>query len=517
MTQNDVAHMLDGDSSRLLEQWDRKIHSDRLGLKYSGCYYKFESVDGVLAEGSDDPSGSFADIEADTPCILTSCSKVFAGAAVMRTMHLKPDDWYPEKPMHEFPGWEAWRDFPVYDNVNTSDGKPGWSGKTTPQITVHHLLTHTSGWPFGLQGSRERVLNMPLYFEPGTNFGYSIGHRILGWMLLDYWKAQSEGSDFSTLNDVFRFLVYEPLGMSSATYCIRDTFEQPHSIMGRFFSMKFFDNPDDDGDDDPADLSIASTGTDMMKLTMMALRRGKLEDGTVYIDKWDEWAATNKLPDGKLSTALGHWRLEGRDDINFLWRTLVTRTVNAGPFGWSYFGATYHDVPPDHEEDAGPAVAVGWKGFSSCGCRADYEQMVGFVVMQECVPDPGNRNFAECIHQGKVGDFRLGEVGRKLAEINKCIIDSERKAYPKKRGFFHEIMTDVLEPQCCMSLLQSVVSCVYRCALPFGVQILRLHKHEHIGVNKVLGQPVKVQDSDMETLLGRPSKDAPINQISDIL
>jgi len=339
---------------------------------------------------------------------------------------------------------------------------------------------------------------MPLYFEPGTNFGYSIGHRILGWMLLDYWQAQPEGRNFSNLNDVFRFLVYEPLDTSAGTYFIRDKFEQPHSIMGRFFSMKFFDKPDDDGDDDPADLAIASTGADMMKLTMMALRRGKLEDGTVYINQWDEWAATNKLPGGKLSSALAHWHLEGHDDINFLWRTLVTRTVNTGPFGWSYFGATYHDVPADCEEDAGRAVAVGWKGFSSCGCRADYEQMVGFVVMQECVPDPGNRNFAECIHQGKVGDFTLGEVGRKLAETDQGVIDSEREGYPKKKGCCHEVMTEVPDPNCCIIILQSIVSCAYRCALPFGVKILKMHKHEHIGVNKFLGQPVRVIGSDIE-------------------
>ena len=54
----------------------------------------------------------------------------------------------------------------------------------------------------------------------------------------------------------------------------------------------------------------------------------------------------------------------------------MTRTINAGHFGWSYFGATYHDVPADHLGDAGPVIAVGWKGFSSCGLRADYVQKV---------------------------------------------------------------------------------------------------------------------------------------------
>uniref|UniRef100_A0A6T1FAS2 Beta-lactamase-related domain-containing protein n=1 Tax=Alexandrium monilatum TaxID=311494 RepID=A0A6T1FAS2_9DINO len=469
----------------LLDQWDKKIHSDRLALKYSGCYYKFESSAGALSEGCDDLVGSAADIEANTPCILTSCSKVFTGAAVMRTMHLKPNDWYPEKPMHEFPGWEAWRDFPVYDNVDTSDGKPSWSGTTTPLLTIHHLLTHTSGWPFGLRGKRERILNMPLYFEPGTNFGYSIGHRILGWMLLDYWREQPEGQAFENLNDVFNFLVYEPLGLTG-TFFIEDEFETPHSVMGEFFSMKYFDNPDDDGDDNPADLALASTGADMMKLAMMALRRGVLEDGSVYIARWNEWAGTNQLPGNKLSTALAHWRMEGHDDINFLWRTLVTRTVNAGPFGWSYFGATYHDVPADHDGDAGPPIAVGWKGFSSCGLRADYEQDVAFVVMQECVPDPGNRNFSECIHQGKVGDFRLGDVGRKLAQVDEEELALKREAYPKRCGGCHDMMTEVDRAGCFIGILQGILRVGYRCALPLGVRILKYHKSEQLGEPKYL-------------------------------
>jgi len=218
----------------------------------------------------------------------------------------------------------------------------------------------------------------------------------------------------------------------------------------------------------------------------------------VYIGKWDEWAATNKLPGGKLSGALAHWRLEGHDDINFLWRTLLTRTVNAGAYGWSYLGGTYHNVPADWQGDAGSAVAVGWKGFSSSGFRADYEQMVGFVAMQECVPDPGNRNFTECIHHGKVGEFPLGEVARTLAQTDSDVLDLQREGYPKKMRCCHDVMTEVFEPDCCISIMQSLISCAYRCALPFSVKILKLHKHEHLGANRVLGQPVRVTENASE-------------------
>lgn len=451
-----------------LEAWSKKAFGKNVKLVWSGCYYEFQTPERVLSAGCD------GDFTKDTPCALTSCTKVFAGLAVMRTMHLKPQDWYPEKYMHEFPGWEDWRDFKVLDNVDT-DGKPGWSGRRS-SVTVHQLLTHTCGWPFGLHGERSLIKRIPLYFQPGTYFGYSIGHRILGWMLLDYWKAQPEGAQFEKLNDVFEFLIYRPLNLSEGTGFIQERFGAPHSIMGEFFDMSFFDSPDVDNDDDPADLAMASTGADMMKVSMLALRRGQLPDGSWYIPKakWDDWAAKNKLPDGKLSSALAGWRMED-NNLSFAYRTIVTRTVNAGPFGWSYFGATYHDYEGDG--DAGPAIAVGWKGFSSCGLRADYAQNVAFVAMQEIVPDPGCRNFGECIHQGKVGEYTLRFVGDRLAETDPQMLE-DMKEGPVRCCCCHEIMLHKEETSLCTSCVQGTVRCVFRVALPCGVKVLQYHSTE---------------------------------------
>merc|ERR1712032_201342 len=384
--------------------------------------------------------------------------------------------------MHEFAGWEDWRDFRVLDNEDT-DGKPGWSGRRA-NVTVHQLLTHTCGWPFGLRGERDLIKKVPLYFMPGTAFGYSIGHRLLGWMLHDYWKAQPEGKSFANLNDVFEFLVYRPLNLSDKTGFIKGKFENPHSIMGEFFDMKYFDKSDTDRDDDPADLAIVSTGADMMKVAMVALRRGQLPDGSWYLPqaKWDRWAAMNQLPEGKLSEALAGWRME--DSVwthrQFIYREAITRTVNSGPFGWSYFGATYHDY--QGEGNAGPAIAVGWKGFSSCGLRADYSQNIAFVAMQEVVPDPGGRNFAECIHQGKVGEYSLRFIGERLSETDPGIWEALKEG-PVRCCCCHDLLQhkDGACPNCftpCTGCLQCVIRCFFSCSLPVGVRVLNFHMRE---------------------------------------
>jgi CubicO group peptidase (beta-lactamase class C family) len=460
------------------EEWDKKMNSKQIKFPWSGCYYQFQTTEKVLDIGTDGD-----DISGTTPCALTSCTKPFAGTAVMRTMHLKPKDWYPDKAMHLFEGWEEWKNFPVLDNEDVSE-----KNRKAEKITIHQLLTHTNGWPFGLRGSRRMIKNTPLYFKPGDGFGYSIGHRLLGWMLLDYWKKQSEFQQFfkdkrasmwtePCLNDVFNFLVFDPLGMSEGTMFIKGKFEEPHSVMGEYFDMKFFDKEGIQDDDDPADLAMQATGEDMMKLCMMAMRRGRLPDGSWYIRKWDEWAGVNKLPDGKLSKACATWKMAGMD-VAFLWRTAITRTTNAGPFGWNYFGATYHDYPDEGMDNAGPVIAVGWKGFSSCGLRADYKQKVAFVVMQEIVPDPGSRNFGECIHKGIVGSHNLITVGEGLDEEN--VKGIPKPQYEGTPSCLHDLMSNKPTSGCLVQCIRGIVKCALGCALPAGVRVLDFHRRERV-------------------------------------
>jgi len=166
--------------------------------------------------------------------------------------------------------------------------------------------------------------------------------------------------------------------------------------------------------------------------------------------------------------------------LDFLWRTVVTRTTNSGHFGWSYFGATYHDY--EGEGNAGPAIAVGWKGFSSCGLRADYQQRLAFVGMQECLTDPAGRNFGECIHQGKVGDYSLETIGRRLAQMDPEELERYQNDVPEPCSCnpCHDHNVLVPDPTCVKNCLQNILRCVYRCALPIGVKVMKFHHREEV-------------------------------------
>ena len=439
---------------RILERWDKKIHGDRLKTKHSGCYYMFESLDGSISvEGGDDMTGSSSDIEADTPCALLSLSKAIAGTAVMRTMHLRPHDWYPEKAMHRFKGWEAWRDFDVHDDAGSG------RGRRSEVITIHQLLTHTSGFPFGLQGSRSQIRDTALYYMPGTGCGYSIGHRILGWMLLDYWRDEARAKRVSGVDEfrdqqaVYTYLVYDALGMAS-TRALRGLWDTPHSILGEFFNMQALDKATDACDDDPADISVVSTAIDMMKLALLALRRGKLANNETYIARWEDWVGKNLLPDCKSSAALASWRAEAANRSAHLSLHSYFTRADTGPHGYDYFGCTCHN-------NAGDVVAVRIMGISNCGVRIDYEKGFAFVVMQECLWDSTSRNLAECAVDGKAGEFSLSQVADVLVKYPAHVRKTKRANYVKEATRFTIVPTQVDQPDLMLRLLQCALRLYY--------------------------------------------------------
>ena len=107
----------------------------------------------------------------------------------------------------------------VGDLINTHipNPPPVWS-----QITIHHLLTHTSGikhswgipdWkdtvmlPATLAETIDKIKGQPLLFTPGTNFNYSgAGYFILAQII-----EQVSGQSYATF---LRQVIFEPLGMN---------------------------------------------------------------------------------------------------------------------------------------------------------------------------------------------------------------------------------------------------------------------------------------------------------------
>lgn len=118
------------------------------------------------------------------------------------------------------------------------DFRPALPDGTRPEITIHHLLTHTSGLGYGfleptdgpyhklnvsdgldqpglsLDENLSRLQAAPLAFAPGTGWRYSLGLDVLGGIL--------EKLEGRSLSEIVRRKVTAPLGLPDADFSVRD-------------------------------------------------------------------------------------------------------------------------------------------------------------------------------------------------------------------------------------------------------------------------------------------------------
>lgn len=116
------------------------------------------------------------------------------------------------------------------------DFRPSLSDGRTPDITVRHLLTHTSGLSYAVFEPAEspwhraevpagldqdgltldeaigRIASVPLLFEPGTDWRYSVSTDVLGAVI-----ARAAGM---TLPEAVAHYVTRPLGMADTTFVV---------------------------------------------------------------------------------------------------------------------------------------------------------------------------------------------------------------------------------------------------------------------------------------------------------
>ncbi|AWJ83572.1 serine hydrolase [Azospirillum sp. TSH58] len=118
------------------------------------------------------------------------------------------------------------------------DFRPALPDGSTPDITIHQLLTHTSGLGYtflepaggpyhrlnvsdgldqpglSLKENLARLSAAPLTFAPGTGWRYSLGIDVLGGVL--------ETIEGRSLSDIVRDTVTAPLGISDTGFSVRD-------------------------------------------------------------------------------------------------------------------------------------------------------------------------------------------------------------------------------------------------------------------------------------------------------
>jgi CubicO group peptidase (beta-lactamase class C family) len=257
-------------------------------------------------------------------------------------------------------------DLKVYDKGSTLQP---YTVPATEPIRIWHLLTHTSGLTYGfLQTSVVDALyraagfdllapagvdlaeacriwaRLPLLFQPGTRWGYSVATDVLG-RLVEVVSGQR-------LDEFFAERIFGPLGMTDARWWVPEAEADRLAalyIPGPSGALARYDLLGDEARREPTLLSggagVICTADDYHRFTQMLLREGVSVEGVRLLgSRTVRYMARNHLPGGVDLSALntGGFAETSFDGIGFGLGVAVVRdpvaTHTLGTPGLYYWG-----------------------------------------------------------------------------------------------------------------------------------------------------------------------------------
>ncbi|MFD9276283.1 serine hydrolase domain-containing protein [Streptomyces mirabilis] len=312
-------------------------------------------------------------VETDTLWRIYSMTKPVTSVAAL--MLLEEGRFRLDDPVARF--LPAFADPRVYVSGSGADMKTRPAGQP---LLIRHLLTHTSGLTFGfyhshpvdalyrdaglessvapgadLAGTCDVYAGLPLQFEPGTEWNYSVSTNVLGRLI-----EVVSGQD---LDEFLAERIFGPLGMTDAGFCVTD--EQA----GRLAELY---GEDAEGRITPiAGLPLhgrprflsgsggmVASAYDYHRFMEMLRRRGELDGARLLKPETVDTMTANHLPGGADRRTFGSalHREPGNAGLGFglgvsvVVDPEITRSPSSeGAFGWSGVASTTFWVDPRHD------------------------------------------------------------------------------------------------------------------------------------------------------------------------
>ena len=265
---------------------------------------------------------------------------------------------------------------PSFKDVKVLDNAPGSGVRQVSAdrpITIRDLLTHTAGLSYGFDdvyidelyrkhiwGPMEtnpdltladwigELAKLPLAFQPGTRFRYSVATDVLGYLV-----QVISGMPFETF---LKQCIFEPLGMIDTDFWV------PAEKVERFAAnyapdaeagLKVIDPPATSHYTRPSKApsgggGLVSTTGDFLRFAQMLLNKGEVDGVRLLGRKTVELTTTNHLPDGIFSfddpaTGFGL-------GVSVLLNLGKSQTLGSvGNFGWGGAANTNFWVDPQEE------------------------------------------------------------------------------------------------------------------------------------------------------------------------
>ena len=276
------------------------------------------------------------------------------------------------------------RHLPAFADMRVYESGSGADVRTRPveqPMLIRHLMTHTSGLTFAFYHShpvdalyREAHLessvppganlaetidiyaSLPLQFEPGTQWNYSVASNVLGRII--------EVVSGQRLDEFFAERIFLPLGMPDAGFSV------PDEKAGRLSEL--YGDADGGGIEPIAGLPLrggrprflsgsggmAASPYDVHRFAEFLRRRGELDGTRLLAAETVDLMASNHLPGGADMRAFGSpaHQEPGNDGMGFGLSVSVVidpeRTqspMGLGAFGWSGAATTTFWVDPSRD------------------------------------------------------------------------------------------------------------------------------------------------------------------------
>ncbi|MFL1405976.1 serine hydrolase domain-containing protein [Marinobacter sp. M1N3S26] len=281
-----------------------------------------------------------------------------------------------DDPVHKY--IPSWKHLGVYD----SGIYPNFVTRpAVTTMTIRDLFTHMSGLTYGflfrsnvdaayralkLDGGKDLTLDrlvehlaeMPLEFDPGTAWNYSVATDVLGYLVQ---KLSGQ-----PLDDYFREHIFGPLGMSDTGFRVRD--DQVDRFAACYLyqpggTMKLQDDPETSRYRQPASFlsggaGLVSTVDDYFRFAQALCQGGALDGQRIIGRKTLEFMRTNHLPDnqdlpGLSIGAFSETPYEGNGfGLGFSVKTDVAKSRtngSVGEYGWGGLASTNFFVDPVEE------------------------------------------------------------------------------------------------------------------------------------------------------------------------
>lgn len=248
-----------------------------------------------------------------------------------------------------------------------------------PLITLHHLLTHTAGLSYGwffdspvedlyrgllpnifhrtqtLEEAVNQIANLPLLFQPGTQWRYSYATDVLG-------QVVQIVADMP-LAEFLEERIFKPLDMKDTVFYVPaeklDRLAQIYASEGLYNPKAI--KPDEVGliGDVTVPTTCPSSGgglvstlSDYLSFCNCLIHNGQYEGGRLLSRKTLAWMTSDHTPAQLKPLKLGLWTLDHGFGLGFRVATSLGEArslISLGEYGWAGAAQTYFWIDPSEE------------------------------------------------------------------------------------------------------------------------------------------------------------------------